>query len=87
LVFGINYWVFDIFKSQISFLISMSKKKVTNRMDFKKSGINIAPPKMKSFLIVQEDEKLVIKKLETELIELKQLVDRLVKFNNNKSIK
>ena len=48
-------------------------------MDTKNSNESLAPLKdMKSFLIVHEDEKLVIKKLEQELLALKKLVDDLV---------
>jgi hypothetical protein len=50
------------------------------RMDIKSLNECLVPLKeMKSFLIVHEDEKLVIKKLEQELLELKKLVDDLVK--------
>ena len=49
-------------------------------MDIKKSNESLAPLKnMKSFLVVHEDEKLVIRKLEKELLEFKKLVDDLVK--------
>ena len=48
-------------------------------MDIKNLTESLDPLKdMKSFLIVHEDEKLVIKKLEQELLELKKLVDDLV---------
>ena len=48
-------------------------------MDSKKSNESLAPlKKMKSFLIVHEDEKLVIRTLEKELLEFKKLVDDLV---------
>jgi hypothetical protein len=49
-------------------------------MDTKNLNESLAPLKeMKSFLIVHENEKLVIKTLEQELLELKKLVDDLVK--------
>lgn len=49
-------------------------------MDIKNLNESLAPLKdMKSFLIVHENEKLVIKTLEQELLELKKLVDDLVK--------
>lgn len=56
------------------------------QMDIKNLDEGLAPLKdMKSFLIVHEDEKLVIKKLEQELLELKKLVDDLY-YNKVKHI-
>ena len=54
-------------------------------MDIKNSNESLSPLKnMKSFLIVHEDEKLVIKKLEQELLEFKKLVDDLVQTNSQR---
>jgi hypothetical protein len=56
------------------------------QMDIKNLDESLAPLNdMKSFLIVHEDEKLVIKKLEQELLELKKLVDDLY-YNKVKHI-
>jgi hypothetical protein len=49
------------------------------KMDPNKPEIETSPPKMKSFLLVHEGEKLLIRRLETELMEVKKLVDQLVK--------
>jgi len=55
-------------------------------MDIGKQELNIAIPKMRSFLIVHEDEKLVIRRLGTELRELKKLVDHLSKLLKDRGI-
>ncbi len=48
-------------------------------MGIKDLNESVAPlGNMKSFLVVHEDEKLVVKKLENELQELKKMVDDLV---------